>query len=276
LPTPGARTPAAAADGKDPAMTPPRHHDAVVDAQFGAQATAYLTSAVHAAGADLTDLVAMLGDQPKARVLDLGCGGGHVTYTVAPHVREVVACDLSADMLATVAAEAERRGLTTVSTRQAQAAALPFDDASFDGVLSRYSAHHWPDLGAGLREIARVLRPGGRAGIVDVVSPGVPLLDTALQTMELLRDCSHVRDWARAEWEAALAQAGLSVTASRSYRVPLDFTDWITRMRTPPVQAEAIRAVQTAMAEDVRRHFAIGPDGGFTLDVALFEATAPA
>ena len=75
-------------------------HDAIVDRQFGPRAQAYVTSAVHSGGPDLDRLEAIARERPDARVLDLGCGGGHVSYRMAPHVSAVVACDLSADMLA--------------------------------------------------------------------------------------------------------------------------------------------------------------------------------
>ena len=151
-----------------------RSLEALVDGQFGAQAATYLTSKVHAQGADLDALAALLRGRAGDRVLDLGCGAGHVGFAVAPKVREVVACDLSAGMLETVARAAAERGLRNLRTQQAVAAALPFEDAAFDAVLSRYSAHHWPDLGAGLREAARVLRPGGLFAVVDAVSPASP------------------------------------------------------------------------------------------------------
>ena len=257
-------------------MSTSRTHEALVGGQFGARANAYLTSAVHAQGADLQALAALVEGRSTDRVLDLGCGGGHVSFNVAPHVRDVVAYDLSPDMLDVVGRAARERGLTNVATQQGVAESLPFDDASFDCVLSRYSAHHWRDVDAGLREAARVLKPGGTAGFVDAVSPGPPLLDTYFQAIEVLRDPSHVRDYTRAEWERALAGAGLVVGATASYRVRLDFAVWIERMRTPKVQADAIRALQAAASESLTRHFAIEADGSFTIDVALFHATKPA
>jgi len=77
-------------------------HQALVTEQFGPRADAYLTSAVHAEGEDLTAIAAMVRGHPRARVLDLGSGAGHVSFAVAPHVAEVIAFDLSAAMLAVV------------------------------------------------------------------------------------------------------------------------------------------------------------------------------
>jgi ubiquinone/menaquinone biosynthesis C-methylase UbiE len=253
-------------------MSDPRTHQTLVGNQFGSQAAAYLSSAVHAQGADLDALATLVKDQNDSRVLDLGCGAGHVTFKVAARAKEVIAYDLSSEMLDVVARAAAERGLRNVVTQKGVAEQLPFANETFDYALSRYSAHHWHDFEAALREVSRVLKPGGIAGFVDAVSPGAPLLDTYLQAIELLRDPSHVRNYSRAEWEAAMIRAGLRPASVTAFGVRLDFVSWVERMRTPKIQVEAIRALQIAMSESVTRHFDIGSDGSFTLDVAMFVA----
>jgi ubiquinone/menaquinone biosynthesis C-methylase UbiE len=257
-------------------MSDAKSHEALVGQQFGSQASAYLTSAVHAQGKDLVALADMIDDNAQARVLDLGCGAGHVSFHAAPRAGEVVAYDLSSDMLAVVAKAAADRGLKNVSTREGVAEELPFADASFDYVLSRYSVHHWRDFPMAMREVRRVLKPGGGFGVVDGISPGVPLFDTYLQSLELLRDPSHVRNYSIAEWTAALAVAGLKTESVATDFVRLEFTSWVERMRTPKVQVDAIRALQLAMSENVARFFDLGADGSFNLQTVLIKASKPA
>ncbi len=252
-------------------MTQSVHTD-VVQRQFGEQAQAYLSSAVHAQGAEFELLRTMVASRPGARVLDLGCGAGHVAFQLAPVAAEVVAYDLSADMLAVVAEAAAERGLGNLTTQQGVAERLPFADRDYDYVISRYSAHHSSDLGAALREVRRVLRDGGEAAFVDVAAPGLPLLDTHLQAVEVLRDTSHVRDYSPAEWSRLLGEAGLAVTASHRQRLRLEFSSWIERMRTPAVLRDAIRALQQAQGDEVRAYFEIAADGSFSTDVLVIRA----
>ncbi|MGB8839584.1 MAG: class I SAM-dependent methyltransferase [Aliidongia sp.] len=247
-------------------------HDAVVTAQFGPRAAAYVTSEVHAKGEDLVELAQLAARQPGARVLDLGCGGGHVGFAVAAQAREVVAFDLSDEMLAAVEHEAAARGIGNIRTAQGSVTSLPFADGSFDVVLCRYSAHHWPDLAAGLAEARRVVRPGGIAAFADTVSPAAALLDTHLQAVELLRDPSHVRDYAIEQWRQALIAAGFAPGQPTLRRLRLEFGSWIARMQTAEAHRCAIRSLQDGAPAVVRRHFAIEPDGSFTVDKMLLTA----
>lgn len=247
-------------------------HNSVVLDQYTTRASAYVNSAVHAAGQDLDLIAQVLANQRGAVALDVGCGGGHLTYRLAPLVSQVVACDLAASMLAAVAEQAGLRGLPNIATREAAAESLPFEVATFDVVATRFSAHHWHAFAEGLAEMARVLKPGGLALMSDVVSPGVSLLDTWLQTLELLRDPSHVRDASTAEWDAGLAAAGLAIERIEHFRLRLDFATWVARMDTPEPQVTAIRMLQARAASAVKDYFEMEEDSSFTVDTALFVA----
>jgi SAM-dependent methyltransferase len=241
--------------------------------QFGPRAQAYVASAVHASGPDLDWIEAHLTDCADAAFLDIGCGGGHVAYRAAPHVRAVTACDPSSDMVRVVEATAAERGITNLRTVRGPAERLPFEDGSFDIAATRFSAHHWADLDGGLREVARALKPNGLLLVADSAAPAKPLLDTHLQAIEVLRDPSHVRNYAAAEWVAALGRAGFTVGDMRAARVRIAFALWAERMRTPDVAVAAIRRLQSHAPDEVQRHFDIEPDGSFMLDTVWIAAT---
>ncbi len=217
---------------------------------------------------------ALLRGANIGRALDLGCGGGHVSYLAAPHVGAIVASDVTEAMLEAVGRTADERGLTNITTRQAAAEQLPFDAASFDAVLCRFTTHHWPDMDAGLREARRVLRAGGLGVFIDSVAPPLAVLDSHLQAVELLRDASHGRNYATAEWLAALSRARFAVESVTARKLRMDFPVWIARTRASPEAAAAIRALQAAASDTVKRHFAIGPDGSFDLDVVTMVVRA--
>lgn len=253
---------------------PCRPHDTHVTEQFGPRAASYLSSTVHAQGEDLAHLGRMLGQASDATALDLGCGGGHVAFALAPLVKQVIAYDLSQAMVDVVGREAQNRGLDNLRTRQGSVESLPYADASFDIVVSRYSTHHWHDTPTALREARRVLKPGGMAIFIDVVAPESALLDTWLQSLELLRDPSHARNFSETQWCALLRAAGFQPTVSARFRVPMEFNSWIQRMNTPPSHVAAIRSLQSSAPLEVSRHFDIRPDGTFTVDSLLLAAQA--
>ncbi|WP_027795609.1 class I SAM-dependent methyltransferase [Paraburkholderia acidipaludis] len=249
-----------------------KHHDQVADA-FGSTAAAYLTSQVHASGADLQSLAATFAATGgHATVLDMGCGAGHASFAVAPHVREVVAYDIAPQMLATVEAAAKERGLSTIRTQQGAAETLPFSEGAFDWAVSRMSAHHWRDVPKALAEVHRVLKPGGRLKFIDIAGIDDPLYDTHIQAVEILRDASHIRDYRADEWIAMLDAAGFDAQVSERWRIGIDFDSWVARMRTPAERVTAIRSMWKSAPDEVRQYFDVQSDGSFKLDALMIEA----
>jgi ubiquinone/menaquinone biosynthesis C-methylase UbiE len=240
--------------------------------QFGSNASNYLTSAVHATGADLERLVAAVPAGSRVRALDLGCGAGHVTYALARGgAARIVAYDPSADMLAVVAGEAAKRGHDEVETAVGAAESLPFEDNSFELVVTRYSAHHWASVPRALKECSRVLTTGGRLIVIDVVAPENPLFDTALQVVEFLRDASHVRDFRISEWREMLLNAGFAQPSVSSWKIQIDFQAWIARIGTPPARVAALRTVLPALPSEARDYFSVSDELSFACDTAWIE-----
>jgi ubiquinone/menaquinone biosynthesis C-methylase UbiE len=221
----------------------------LVQQQFGKHAQAYATSHVHAKGASLQRVVALVQPQPSWHVLDIATGAGHTAFVFAPHVASVVATDITPEMLAVTAQGAEERSLANIRTEYADAAHLPFPDAAFNLVTCRIAAHHFPDIPRFLQEVARVLAPNGVFALVDNIVPD-GAAGEAINKIEKLRDPSHERCLAVAEWEGALIAAGFDVTAAEVAPKAMEFDGWADRMGASPTTVEILRTLlRTATGE---------------------------
>ncbi|CAG9298100.1 class I SAM-dependent methyltransferase [Celerinatantimonas diazotrophica] len=247
-------------------------HQTLVQTQFDRQASAYLNSTVHAKGNDLLLLKQQIDGNPQAQILDLGCGGGHVSFALAPLVKHVSAYDISKPMLAVVAQQASQRGLTNIDVCQGDVASLPFAENRFDFVVSRYSAHHWVSWETALSEMRRVLKPTGKLIIIDVISCDNPLLDSFLQTIEMIRDPSHVRNFSLSQWLEGLSRQGFQLEACQQFGLFLEFQAWIERMQPPDEHVATIHSLMGLAGEQVRSYFGIDADGNFTLQSAFIVA----
>lgn len=247
-----------------------------VQNQFGAVAANYATSTVHVGGPDLEAMLAALPLQGHERVLDAGCGAGHTALAFAPKVGSVIGVDLTLAMLAQARKLGRERELANVTFERADVERLPYPDASFDLVTSRYSAHHYPHPQAAIREFARVLQPGGTLLLVDVVAPDAAASDTFLNAIELLRDPSHVRDHTPAQWLAFCQVSGLQAEITGSWPLRLEFESWVARMNTPFLAITQIRTLLDGAAREVRETLQVA-DGeySFSVPTALVRATKP-
>jgi ubiquinone/menaquinone biosynthesis C-methylase UbiE len=112
-----------------------------------------------------------------SRLLDVGCGPGEVLVRLAEIAPGIASTGLDVDAAMIERAERKADGAVARGARSrpafvvADVASMPFPDASFDLVVSSFAVHHWPDRQAGLAEVMRVLRPGGRAIVWDIAPP---------------------------------------------------------------------------------------------------------
>jgi len=114
-----------------------------------------------------TDLIDLAALQENERVLDIACGTGIVARTAARRVGRrgsVVGLDISAPMLECARSAAAREDVS-VEWREGSALKLPFPDGAFDLVLCQQGLQFFPDRPMALREMRRVLAPGGRLGL---------------------------------------------------------------------------------------------------------------
>lgn len=113
------------------------------------------------------------------RALDVCCGTGDLALGLARYVGPsgtVIGCDFSEPMLDLARAKSVARRATAVRFEYADAMQLPYEDASFDAVTVGFGVRNLADLGRGLSEMARVLKPGGRLVILEITQPRRPPL----------------------------------------------------------------------------------------------------
>jgi ubiquinone/menaquinone biosynthesis C-methylase UbiE len=234
-----------------------------VQDQFGATAQSYVTSASHAHGDDLQRMIELAQPRGDEHMLDIATGGGHTALAFAPHVREVVATDLTPEMLAAAEAFVRGQGATNVRFEPADAEGLPFPDASFDLVTTRIAPHHFPNPQQYIREVARVLRPGGRFVLDDNMAPEDAELGAFMNRFEQWRDPSHVHAYSAAEWRAWIEAAGMVVEHADPLQTKrYEFPTWAARMRMPADEQAALEAWLIAAPARCREFFHVEVAGG--------------
>jgi ubiquinone/menaquinone biosynthesis C-methylase UbiE len=194
------------------------------------RADAYRESATHATGDDLDLVVAWCEPAPGVNVLDVATGGGHVARRLSDAGAQVVTVDAAPGMKPDVIAPADH---------------LPFADSSFDAVACRIAAHHFPDVLAAVKEMARVARH--RVVICDNV-----FVSETSEEADRLRDPSHVRNYGVAEWASFFELAGLEVAAEEQMTRDTDFDDWLARTETPTADRARVRQLLGDRVRDGR------------------------
>ena len=183
------------------------------------RAQAYRDSAVHASGDDLDLTVEWCEPGEGVTVLDVATGGGHVARRLREAGATVVTVDSAPGMRPDVIAPAEQ---------------LPFADASFDAVACRVAAHHFADVVAAVKEMARVA--SGRVVVCDNT-----FVSETSEEADRVRDPSHVRNYSVAEWHSFFELAGLEIVDEEFMERPLEVEPWLARVGCDGADAARVR-----------------------------------
>jgi ubiquinone/menaquinone biosynthesis C-methylase UbiE len=226
------------------------HEDRVRD-EFTRQADTFSASAAITDAALTQRFVAALGEAVHGSVLDVACGPGILSVAIAKIAREVVAFDLTPQMLAKAKQRGAEAGLTNVTFREGNAGELPFANGTFDAVVTRLSVHHFDRPERVMSEIFRVLQAGGSFVVADVISSEIPAEAELQNAIEILRDPSHVRMLPGSELLSLVAGAGFAIESQSTWDKPREFEEWMgivnDASRVPPLRA-VVRALAGAGA----------------------------
>jgi ubiquinone/menaquinone biosynthesis C-methylase UbiE len=216
-------------------------HD-VVRREFGQQAARFGEQGLTLSNQAYLDwMVEQLNLQPHFEVLDVAAGTGHLSRAIAPHVKRVVALDLTPEMLDQGRREAEQQGLTNVLFEQGEAEHLTYANEAFDLVVTRFSLHHFADAHGPIQEMVRVCRRGGKVAVIDMVSPDDPAVAATYNHLERLRDPSHVRAMSADELQSLMRDMGLDVVHTYLRDVEVHLDRWLDLTRAAPAARETIR-----------------------------------
>lgn len=237
-------------------------HNAVKE-QFSQHAEYYAQSTAHAKGHTLDVLLEFAELTGKEQVLDIATGTGFTAFAFAPKVANVVATDLTEEMLVKAAELAQEQAIPNVAFSLAAAEALPFADAAYDLVTCRIAPHHFQDVPAFLSEVHRVLRPNGLFCMVDSVSPESEELIAWQNRVEALRDDSHVYGYPPSQWDAMITAAGFTIARSAHARNALmSFLWWVRPEKNPPAVVKEIRDAFAQLSPDeAKEHYTVRPAG---------------
>jgi SAM-dependent methyltransferase len=180
---------------------------------------AYRESPTHREGRDLDLLVEWCDPAEGVKALDVATGGGHVARRLRDAGCQVVTVDASPGMRPDVIAPAEH---------------LPFEDGSFDVVVSRIAPHHFDDLEKAVAEMARV---SNRLVVIEDTLYSSERHEEA----ERLRDPTHVRSYSEREWRGALESAGLEVEQVELLEVVHPLEAWLARTGCEGAAAERVK-----------------------------------
>lgn len=235
-------------------------------AQFDRQSARYGAGHILAQTADLEAALPHLALPERPRVLDVATGGGHCGLFFAARGAQVILGDIAPKMLAAAAALAAERGLV-VETREFPAEAIPVADATFDLVTSRVAPHHFSAPDRFVREVARVLKPGGFFLLIDgSIADGQPEAEAWIHQVEKWRDPSHHRFWTPRAWWSWCEASGLAVTHSALQPMKQPDLEWYFRTAaTTPENQALVRAAIAGASTAVREFFRLGEEDGKTV-----------
>lgn len=218
--------------------------------RFGATATNYVNSPVHAHGTDLPHLMSLIQVQEHWSILDVATGAGHTAAALMPACQRVIASDLTLPML-----RQTRTQYPELLLCGADAENLPFKSQAFDLITCRFAAHHFPTIFQFFQTCSRALKTGGLLAVIDHLAPDDPLAAHYIDAFETLRDPSHVKTYNIHEWQGLMLDTGFEITHSEIFTASAGgINAWAARQHQPDDVISKLH-IMLALAPDAVKEF---------------------
>ncbi len=199
---------------------------------FGLRASNYRLSTTHGNPVDLERMVNLLQPHPGAIALDVATGGGHTAIALAKCVNKVVAIDITPEMLAEAEVASKQSDINNIVFQMQDVHNLNFSDGQFDIVVSRFAAHHFFNVKKAIREMCRVLRPGGKFYVLDCSVVDGDETEEEINRIELLRDSSHQCLYSPRQWNHVLEGLPLIIQLTVFIKENYELPQWFDRIGT--------------------------------------------
>ncbi len=226
-------------------------HKRRVRDRFDGSAELYDVSPEHVATDDVDEAVRLSCATREDVYLDVASGTGHAYFRFLPHVGMAVAADISLSMLKKLKSK-----YTNAFAVASDAEAFPFRNRSFSLISCRIAVHHFTDVNRFFSEVHRLLKRGGRFVLIDSAVADDEDLRGFIETVEKLRDSTHVRTYTFSEWRNMLS-GFFSISFEGVVRKRHPFESWLDRACLDEKRKDKIRQMFLNADDRAKSYFEI-------------------
>ncbi len=200
-------------------------HKKIIKEEFAKQSSTLESSNIFT-DAEITEKIKnALELENQMTVLDLGCGPGILTSCIAPFSKMVIGFDITPEM--TIKAKVRCSTSKNAVFLIGDAECLPFNDNSLDRIVTRLTFHHFINVEKVLSEMHRILKVGGKAIIVDIISSEKKSEAEIHNALEKIRDPSHVKMLPKSELLSLTKNSGFTIISQDAWVKQRYFDEWI-------------------------------------------------
>lgn len=217
---------------------------------FSKNADSYANSVSHRKGEDLSQLVKSLGLSGKETAIDLASGTGFTAIALSPYASKVVAYDGTEEMLEKAKNLAAEQNIGNIEFVVGDVLELPFPEATFDVITCRRAAHHFMDKKKFLSEAFRVLKRGGKMGLVDMAVPDTDG-NNIFNHIEIIRDSSHIAAEKVSTWKELMEVTGFHLLEIRTSKEEYTIERWLSPVKMESAEGRELMKYIGETPEDL-------------------------